>query len=114
MLALERAMLHRGLDPVEDSDETLGREDHHEQQHRAVDDLVVLADRIAEQIDVEFLEAVRHPDVERGAEYRAPQRPDTADDEHHEDPETELDAELVGLGEAAAVHEQRTGERADG
>ena len=59
------------------------------------------------------LEAVRHPDVERGAEHRAPQRPDTADDEHHEDPETELDAELVGLGEPAAVHEQRTGERAD-
>ena len=113
LLALHRAMLRRVLDPVEDPDETLGCEDHHEEQHRAVDDLVVLADRVAEQIDVELIEDVRHPDVERGAEDRAPQRPDPADDEHHEDPETELDAELGRLGEPATVHEQRAGERAD-
>ena len=53
--AVDRAMLQPRLDPSADPDEALGHEDHRQQQHRAVDDLVVLADLVAEQLDVEAL-----------------------------------------------------------
>ena len=58
-------------------------------------------------LDVEALEEVRQPDVERRAEHRPPERVDAADDEHHEDPEAELDAELGGLREPVPVDEER-------
>src|SRR5687768_8359572 len=97
-------MLEPPLDAMEDPDESFGEEDHHEQQHGSVDDLVVLTDLVTEQIDVQLLEEVRQPEVEGGTEDRPPQRFEAPDDQHHEDPKTELDAELLRLGELVPVH----------
>ena len=93
--AARGSMLEERLDPVEHTDEALGSEHHHEQEHQPVDDLVVVAELVTEETHVRVLDPVRHPEIEGGAQDRAPQRLDATDDQHHEDAETKLHAEVA-------------------
>ena len=69
---------------------------------------------MAEHLEIEALEEVRKPHVERRAEHRPPERVDAADDEHDEDPEAKLDRVVGGLRVAVPMDGECTGERTDG
>ena len=113
-----------GSGEAPDTHEAFREHDHREHQEHPEDDVaevarsVVLAEHVDGQrraADPEHaaLEPLGHEHVERRARDRAPARVQAAEDEHHEDPETEVDVEGIGIGEALDVHEDRAGRGGD-
>ena len=105
----------RGTDAVEadrlqqpaDTDQPDGERDHRDHEERAEEDVAEVAEAVLlpEGVDRELdpgdaehtaLQPLRHEDVEGGADDRPPAGVDAAEDQHHEDAEPQVDAELVG------------------